>query len=293
MKIVRLVVLITATVFFGAAAAQTTALSAAALSVNDSRPVNVLAEKIEALSGIPVNYEDVQYAYAADTVDVTSSVVNPSYPAPVNFQVIIPRAAQLSALITVDAATQKLSGPSSALNALNEVLRAASANTAIAGKFTVENYENVFFIYPAQARSATGQFVPYTPVLSTPIDVPGLPQTAIETLEAILQQVSEKVGVKVGLGTMPFKAFRVSTVTISASQEPANYVLARLFAAVCASGVAAPQSSLGMSYHAFFDPRFKSYALNIHVVANPNVAVSSQNPFKAPIQSTPSRWRAK
>jgi len=292
MKIVRLVVLTTATVFFGSASAQTAALSVVALSVNDPRPVNVLAEKIEALSGIPVNYEDVQYAYAADTVDVTSSVVNPSYPAPVNFQVIIPRAAQLSAFITVDAATQKLSGPSSALNALNEVLSTASANTAIAGKFTVDNYENVFFVYPTQVRSTTGQFVHYAPVLSTPIDLPGLRQTAIETLEAILQQVSEKVGVKVGRGTMPFKAL-TSTVTISASQEPANYVLARFFAAVCASGVAAPQNSPGMSYHAFFDPPFKSYALNIHVVPNPNVAVSNQNPSKAPIQSTPSRWQAK
>ena len=292
MKIVRLVVLTTATVFFGSASAQTAALSVVALSVNDPRPVNVLAEKIEALSGIPVNYEDVQYAYAADTVDVTSSVVNPSYPAPMNFQVVIPRGGKLSALITVDAATQKLSGPRSALNALNEVLSAASANTAIAGKFTVDSYKNVFFIYPTQARSTTGHFVAYTPLLSTPIDLPGLRQTAIETLEAILQQVSEKVGVKVGRGTMPFRAF-TSTVTISASQEPANYVLARLFAAVCASGVAPPQSSLGMSYHAFFDPRFKSYALNIHVVPNPNVAVSSQNPSKAPIPSSPSRWQAK
>jgi hypothetical protein len=283
----RMATLIIAATILGSASAQTTALS-----VNDPRPVNVLAEKIEALSGIPVNYEDVQYGYAADIVDVTSSVVNPSYPGQVNFQVLIPRGGKLSALITVDA-TQSLSSPSSALNALNTVLSTAAANSEIAGKFAVDNYENVFFVSPMQSRSSTGQFVAYTPVLSTPIDLPGVRQTAMETLQAILQQVSAKAGITVGRGTMPLKAFKISTVTISASHEPANYVLARLFAAVAASGVAVPQNSPGMSYHAFFDPRFKDYALNIHVVPNPNGPVTTQIPPTAPVESGPSPWHVK
>lgn len=263
-----------------------------AVTVNDPRPVNALTVQIEKLSGIPISYEDVRYVNLADIEDVTASVANPAQgPPPAGFQVLIPRGGQLSVPVTVDAASQRLLDSLSTANALTAALAAASASTLIPGKFEMDKYNDVFFVAPQQSRSADGTFVPVTPVLSTPVDLPGQQQSAIQTLESILQQVSQKTGVKVGLGTIPVQAFAVSKVAIAASSQPANYALARLFTAVCMAGSAgSPGTVPGMSYHAFFDPKFKTYALNIHVVPNPNGQQPAQNVQVPPANSGAGAW---
>jgi hypothetical protein len=103
---------------------------------------------------------------------------------------------------------------------------------------------------------------PITAVLSTPVDLPGVQQIAFDTLGAILNQVSQKAGVTIKIGTIPIKAFAVTKTALAVSNQPASYALAALFAAV---------STQGMSYHAFFDPIAKYYVLNIHIVENPNM----------------------
>lgn len=262
------------------------------ITVNDPRPVNAAVEQVEKLSGIPISYEDVRYGNPGDTVDVTNSVRNPAQgPAPPGFQVLIPRGGQLSVGIAVDPATQRLPDALTTANALNSVLAAAAASPVVPGKFNFDTYNGVFFVAPSQSRSAGGSFAPTTAVLSAPVNLPGQQQTALATLEAILQQVSQKTGLKIGLGTMPFGAFARSKVSIAASADPASHVLARLFAAVSIAGsVGPPEAVAGMSYHALFDPKFKTYALNIHVVPNPKVQDPSQTGHIPPVKSDAGRF---
>jgi hypothetical protein len=71
------------------------------------------------------------------------------------------------------------------------------------------------------------------------------------------------------MGTIPIKPFALTQAALAASNQPGRYTLANLFNAISRSG-GAPPGFYGMSYHAFFDPIAKYYALNIHIVMNPN-----------------------
>jgi hypothetical protein len=168
-----------------------------------------------------------------------------------------------------------------AANALSSLLGSASNSPIVAGSFRIDSYNNVFFVVPTVSRSANGQMAPVTAILSTPVDLPGAQQTAFRTLAAILNQVSQKTGVTIKIGTIPIKPFAVTQTTLAASNQPANYALANLFNAVSSSG-GAPPGFQGISYHAFFDPAAKYYVLNIHIVQNPNAL-----PAVPPSQPTP------
>lgn len=243
---------------------QTVTLTTAA---DDGRPVDTIIEQIEKLSGIPINYEDLLYSNPADTEDIGPSVSRASG---AGAHVIVPRRCPLSVAVAVDPIAQTLSDSISTANALKALIVAANASPAMAGKFEVEPYNNTFFVVPTHSRAATSNNMsPVTAVLSTPIDLPGAQQSAFETLRDILDRVSKKTGVTVKIGTIPIKAFAVTKTTIAASNQPASYVLIRLFNAIATSG-GAPPYYMGMSYHAYRDPIAKYYVVNISVVQDPN-----------------------
>jgi hypothetical protein len=251
--------------------AQTTTLTSAP---DDGRPVDTIVRQIEQLSGIPISYEDLLYANPNDTMDIGDSVSQVP-----GTHLIVPRGGGLSVPIVVDDVTQKLVDSLATSTALNALLSAASSSPIVAGKFKLDSYNNVYFVVPTHSRSANNDMVPITAVLSTPIDLPGTTQTAYDTLRLILTQVSQKTGVTIKIGTIPIKPFAITETSLAATMQPASYVLARLFDAVSTSG-GAPSGYLGMSYHAFFDPVVKYYALNIHIVTNPNAP-------PVPIPTTP------
>ena len=241
--------------------AQTATLTSAP---DDGRPVDTIVRQIEQLSGIPISYEDLLYGNPSDTMDIGNSVSKVP-----GTHVIVPRGGALSVPVVVDRVTQKLVDSLATSTALNALLGAASSSPIVAGKFKLDSYNNVYFVVPTQSHSANNDMVPITAVLSTPIELSGTTQTAYDTLRLILNQVSQKTGVTIKIGTIPIKPFAITETSLAATMQPASYVLARLFDAVSTSG-GAPPGHQGMSYHAFFDPVVKYYALNIHIVKNPN-----------------------
>ena len=255
--------------------AQTVTLATAA---DDGRPVDTIIRQIEKLSGIPINYEDLLYSNPADTKDIGATVA-PASGAGVHL--IVPRGGTLSVPVAVDAITQTLADSVSTANALNALIAAANSSPVIAGKFTVYTYNDTFFVIPTYSRSANNDMSPVTAVLSTPIDLPGVQQTAFETLRDIVDRVSKKTGVTVKMGTIPIKAFAVTKTKIAASNEPASYVLVRLFNAIATSGGAPPYVA-GMSYHAYRDPIAQYYVVNISVVPNPNPPKAAPAPQLTP-----------
>ena len=252
--------------------AQTVTLTSAA---DDGRPVDTIIRQIEKLSGIPINYEDILYSNPADTKDVGASVAPGSH-------LIVPRGGTLSIAVGVDAITQKLADSVSTANALNALIAAANTSPVIAGRFKLDSYNNTFFVVPTHSRSeTTNNMSPVTAVLSTPIDLSGVQQTAFEALRDILGQVSKATGVTVKIGTIPIKPFAVTKTAIAASNQPASYVLTRLFNAIATAGGAPPYFT-GMSYHAFRDPIAKYYVLNISAVRDPNPPDSTPPPQPTP-----------
>jgi hypothetical protein len=195
---------------------------------------------------------------------------------------IVPRGGALSVVVAVNAITQNLADSLSTSNALNALIAAANGSAVVSGKFKIDSYNNTFFVVPSASRSAgNNNMSPVTAVLSTPIDLPGVQQTAFETLHNILKQVSTKTGVAIEIGTIPIKAFAVTKTTIAASNQPASYVLARLFNAISTAGGAPPYYT-GMSYHAYRDPIAKYYVVNISVVQDPNPPKAAPAPPPTP-----------
>jgi hypothetical protein len=242
---------------------------------NDGRPVDTIVRQIEKLSGTPISYEDFLYANPSDTMDIGNSVSKVP-----GAHLIVPRGGVLSVPVVLDRATQKLVDSLATSAALNALLSAASNSPAVAGEFKIDSYNNAFFVVPTHSRSNNNDMVPITAVLSTSINLAGTKQTAYETLRSIVNQVSQKTGVTIKIGTIPIKPFAITETSLAASNQPASYALARLFDAISRSG-GAPPGFQGMSYHAFFDPIAKYYALNIHIVTNPNA------PSALPLPSPP------
>lgn len=246
---------------------------------NDGRPVDTIIRQIEELSGIPISYEDLLYANPADTKDIASLVARG--PVAPGTHLIVPRGGTLSVPIVVDSVTGKLADLLATSAALNTLLTVANNSPVVAGTFNLDSYDGAFFVVPANSRAANNDMTPMTPVLSTPVDLTGTQQSAYETLRTILNQVSTKTGITINIGTIPIQPFAVTETTLVASSQPASYALARLFEAISTAG-GAPPGFYSMSYHAFFDPVAKYYALNIQMVVNPNPPAILPTPQPTP-----------
>jgi hypothetical protein len=207
-----------------------------------SRPMYQAVGEIQKLTSIPINYEDLQYYFATDlqAPDPTAKVV-------------VPKGGSFSVNVPVNPASGRLSDGLSVATALNAVIAAAQAVSAVPGTFRVDSSQaGAFFIEPTAHHSSSGSIVPTQPVLDTPVSISLQEVADIQALDAILQQVSQKTGFKIadGMGTLGLAGPLSPKVSITATSEPAKFVLARL---------------LGnrRSYIMLFDPNQRYYGFNI------------------------------
>ncbi len=91
------------------------------------------------------------------------------------------------------------------------------------------------------------------------------PQTrdASDMVSIVLEELSRRLGIKVGLGAIPLPGFVKRMVSLSAAEEPANAVLARLFDQI------SPTGHSQCSYHLLYDPGLQYYMLSIRAVSPP------------------------
>ena len=221
-----------------------------------SRPISEALMQLQKLTDVPIHYEDLQDYSAAD--------LQAPLPAAT---AVVPKGGSFSVNVPTDP-TGKLPDDLSVATALNAVIAAAQSAGAVPGTFRVDSsHGGVFFVEPASHHSSTGAAVPTQPVLDTPVNVSLQEVPGIKALDAILQQVSQKTGAGLddGMGTF----FSGPKVSITATNEPAKYVLARLLADVAPSGT--------LSYAMLCGPNQRYYAFNIR---NPSV-------FQPPPRSQP------
>jgi len=226
-------------------------------------PVFDAVMQIQNLTTMPINYEDLQYNYAGDIQDI-GALMTPTQKANApNPKVLIPKGGSFSVDIPVDPATGKLPDALSVSSALNLVIAAAQAAGIVPGTFRVDSSQpGVFFVEPASNHDANGAMAAAQAVFDTPVTVSFQQTIAGQVLDAIFQQVTQKTGFKFthGSGTVGFDT-PMSKVSITASNEPAKYVLARLLAAAYNNG------PVGVSYMALFEPQFRYFAFNVQVDA--------------------------
>ena len=227
--------------------------------ISQGRPVREAVLQLQKLASIPIHYEDLQY-YFVDDLQAAAP----------NSTAVVPRGGSFSVNVPIDPAG-KLSDDASVATALNSVIAAAQAAGAVPGTFRLDSsHPGVFFVEPATQHSSTGSTVPTQPILDTPVSVSLQEVPGIQVLDAIFQQVSQKTGARIDPATGTFLlAGPGSKVSITATNEPAKYVLARLLADV------APSRTL--SYAMLCGPNQRYYAFNI---VNPR-------PLQPPAQAQP------
>jgi hypothetical protein len=274
------------------ASSQISPTSSLTLQITDPRPLAAAVLKVEQLSGLAVNYEDVPYLFSGDVQDITDQITTPTQKAQgiAGVRVLVPRGGMLSVPILVSSSTRLLADAPSVLNALNAILAVHNASVSSPGQFRLTNNNGVFYVEPTIGHSTTGTSVQVTPVLSTQVTIPLQQINGIEALKLILDQVSKATGVpRIKLGSIPAFTFIRDKIKFSATAEPANQVLSRLFASLYSEGSAAPVDSQTMSYRLLYEPKEQDYAINIHPVMNPNSKQTASNPQPKPT-SGPGRF---
>lgn len=235
------------------------------ITVDDIRPLAAAVLKVEELSGIPINYEDVPVYYPGDLEDVTDIVVRT--PLPAGERIIAPHKRHFSVPIAADAATGKLNGAQAVREALLRLIAAYSAEN-LPGGFELETSNGVFFVKPVRYRDATGATRSMTPVLSNRITLPQQTRDRPQTWRLILGQVSSAAGVRVEDATAMSEL--LGPATLGAENEPANQVVARFLASRSGPTPLALDATWdeGLAYRLLFDATLKKYFLNVHLLAN-------------------------
>ncbi len=238
------------------------------INVNDPRALAQAALQLERLIGVAINYEDVPYAYAGDMQNVASSVMSPEQQAAhPGAQIWVPRGGQISVdLSQVPGFAQQSAITSASVTSgapLIAALIAAQASQNLPGVYTSTSSNGAFYITPAQVLNASGSLTHVTPALDTKVTLAYQNRTAGETLDAILQQVSQSIGVPIGQGRVPVMLMVSAPVAIGANNEAASSVLGRMFLMLSSHTRPDGSAASQLAYHLYYDPRFK-YMLNVH-----------------------------
>ncbi|MBI4464655.1 MAG: hypothetical protein HY647_08120 [Acidobacteria bacterium] len=261
------------------------------ITVDHAHPMGAAILKLQELSGIPINDEDMPVYYSGDLKDVTDQARTPPLPGE---RLYAPLGGQLSFSIAVDEVTGKLNDVQAVKDALSKLI-AAYNSSDLPGSFDFEEYNGVFFVRPVSYRDATGATQPMKPLLATPITLPEEKRVWTATIRLILQQLSKAAGVIVGDATYPL---RVGTeVTIGANNEPADRLIARVLVTVMctnsASAACTPPNSIsetvwdvGYSYGLGYAPGY-GYMFGIRLLKNSRWLVPP--PPSKPYSPPPSR----
>ena len=212
--------------------------------------------KLQELSGIPINYEDMPVYYSGDIKVADFAAQSPVPPG--GERTLVARGGQLSVAILVDATTGRLKDIQAVSTALAALVSAYNSSN-LPGDFEVEQLNGVFFVRPVRYRDASGGTQPMTPVLSTLITFPEEKRTREQMMRLILRQVSAAAGLEIGLNMGGF-----TEVTMDAQNEPAYHAIARLLATGNSPAAAPANASwdANLSYRFLCQPHY-GCALNV------------------------------
>lgn len=244
-----------------------TLASGQTLSVNDPRPMMALADRLQGILNVPINYEDPRFENPVDLQDVTDTVVKNR--AQFSGRVLIPRGGEL----TVTVPNSALGITAGDLLSIFPLIRIAHEGNGYPGTFNIANRNGSWYVEPTALRSVTGATTTVGSVMATKIRFPFRQQSAAEALQLILGQVSQAIGVKIGIGAVPFAAL-ANTVSLGADDEPASVVVARLFSQLHPGSQNAPDTPR-WAYRLLFDPGLRYYMFNTNAVTN-------EQPVKVP-----------
>lgn len=237
------------------------------IKLHDPRPLNAAADKLEERFGIPINYEDARIETNDEIIDITDQVQSPRQRAAnPNVRIRVPKGGEYAIDLPLSTA-QPSQGHIQDL-----VVRLISHHEAksLPGRFRVVQiaspYGSMLAIEPTAVRAAGGGWKSTPSVLSLPISFPATTRSGLETLTVIASAVERASGIKTVVGTVPLNAVAQSSMTLGASQQPANAVLVQFLQQLAGAQGLPNSPHIHFSYRFLFDPVDRLYVLNLQAV---------------------------
>ncbi|MDQ6678681.1 MAG: hypothetical protein M3Z09_15475 [Acidobacteriota bacterium] len=227
------------------------------ITISDRRPLVRALDQMEALSGVPINYEDVPYESSADVEDISTSQQRAASP---GYHLVVPRMGNISV------ATQAELSLANTLSSLANLLASYRAN-ALPGDFVFGESNGTFSVTPLKGLDGSGKQKDVRSPLVAPVTIPEETRTVGDTVAVVLASISKASGVNVILGTFPFPFS--AKVTLGSTAEPGRQVLTALFGKL---------TSKPVSYRLLFDPTFKEYMLNLQVITKKDRSFAAPMP---------------
>lgn len=248
------------------------------ISVKDYRPMRAAVVRIRELSGVPVSYEDVRCDFPADQLDVTEGSFTPEQiqmsvrngNGPPKF--VVPRGGSLSFMFAADSSTGRLADLTSTKAALQSAL-AAYNSSGLPGKFGLEIYDGQLIIAPIEERDGKGTAVPVASVLSAPVMLPPIEESAMEQVVQILDAVKQGTGYRVGVGAVPVNGMAMTRAQLGENTEPASHLLIRILNLVMGYASTPPAGGVTLSYDVLYDVQLKYYMFNATETGRQNIAL--------------------
>ena len=240
------------------------AQTADSIQIDDPRPLKAAIDKLENMLGIPINYEDPRFASAEDVEDVTDKVQNSQQRAAhPNVRILVPKGGVLGVSGVASVSAKPSLGGATALLT---TLHAQHEGNGYPGRFSIQSISSTATVTPASVRSSDGAWKTAAPAMDSRLTLPYQQRTAADALALLAKNLSQAVGIQVGVGRFPMVAFANATVSLGAENEPAGIVIVRLFEQVSAQYSKTSASQSVYSYRLLYDPGMKLYFLHVNAV---------------------------
>jgi hypothetical protein len=217
-----------------------------------------MTEAIELKTGIPVDYEDPEYAWENDLNDVTAVIAK----RPGSHRTLVPRGGRI-VLTPVGNAKGKAS--MSQAIAMMEAAIGQHHALQLPGTFGVVQVGQRLQLRAAGVKDKAGVLHNDPNVLDSRISLPAQQWTGMEALVYICKQLSIATKKDVEIGQVPLSLLSQLVATLAANNESAREVLLRLLTNLQQRYAIAPKVPL-FSWQFCYAPDDKRFFLNMRVV---------------------------
>ena len=230
---------------------------------NQPRPLRDLVRQLEQRYGWRITYEEAAVRNLSDLEDASERFKKMGYKPKGPFYVA--KSNPISVKIKEPVARHKMKDASPIIDTIKEVLKAyqKAKHPFI---FTVMGNGDFFHVIPAAHRDERGKLVEFQPLLNTPVTFPAGKRTVGETVGLVLDQIQQKRGVRIVLGSIPNNVFLNHYAPSSAANTPARRVLIETFEAQNIPIFMAGLRTIRISWAMNYDSNEQTYYFNVHVL---------------------------
>jgi hypothetical protein len=132
--------------------------------------------------------------------------------------------------------------------------------------FSAVSLSGVYFIVPKAVTGVNGQLIQQSSPFDALISIDNKNRSGMALVSDVLAAMTQKFGVKIGLGTVPTNMLMQTSATAGASSESARSVLTKALTSLRWSSPSISAPIPKIDWQLYYDANSKDYTFNAHVV---------------------------